>query len=140
MGKQSNVAWAAGLFEGEGCLTIRGPWKSAALSLSSTDLDVLERFREVVGEGSIIGPDVRGSNKPIWRWHVQGAAEVLVVIRLLEPYFGERRKARAEEVKVAAWLVILRRLRRYSRETLFGVEVPGHAARLLAKALGEGVT
>ena len=51
------IAWAAGLFEGEGTIT-RCDGR-LHLRMQLTDLEVLERFAEIVGTGKIYGPYTR---------------------------------------------------------------------------------
>lgn len=84
-----DVAWAAGLFEGEGCITPRGR-TSGELILGTTDLDVVERFREVVGLGGI-STEPRPPYKTLFRWSVTNAADCTTVLNALLPFFGERR-------------------------------------------------
>lgn len=92
------VAWAAGLFEGEGCFGSypRGRKHGTQARLSMTDRDVVERFAKIVGMGTVRGPVDRGNKewKPIWEWYVQRASEVRAVVALFRPWLGERRLAR----------------------------------------------
>ncbi len=48
------IAWAAGLFEGEGCITKNG--NSPALRLNSTDEETVIRFQRIIGAGAVYGP------------------------------------------------------------------------------------
>jgi hypothetical protein len=62
-----------------------------------TDLDVVERFRDAVGTGVIYGPYDKGPNrKPMFVWRAGSRVQREQVLRLLYPYFGERRKAQAD--------------------------------------------
>lgn len=99
------VAWAAGLFEGEGCFSMqrrsgkgRGSVRHVLLTatLSTTDEDVIRRFAAAVGMGNVTGPLRRGG-KPVWRWTVSGA-QATALYALLEPGLGERRRARYAEL------------------------------------------
>jgi hypothetical protein len=96
------VAWAAGLFEGEGCITTGSPPSyGLMLTLSMTDEDVVLRFREAVGAGRVT-PRTRNNApkhwKDIWSWYACGEpAEA--VLDLLLPFLGQRRSARAQEVR-----------------------------------------
>jgi hypothetical protein len=53
------LGWAAGIYEGEGCFSMRWSMKNnkgkryPAISIVSTDRDVLEKFQAVVKAGSI---------------------------------------------------------------------------------------
>jgi hypothetical protein len=57
--ENAQIAWAAGLFEGEG--TIVDSTGSVQLRVKMTDLDVLERLLDVFGVGDIYGPYESGS-------------------------------------------------------------------------------
>jgi hypothetical protein len=48
------IAWAAGLFEGEGSIT--HVYGRTQLRIHMTDFEVLERFLEIIGAGRIYGP------------------------------------------------------------------------------------
>ena len=85
--------WAAGLFEGEGCIR-KDKRKKATfeLSLGMTDLDVVERFKDYVGDGSIkLMPQAKPHHKPYYRWTLSGKAKVRSLLSKLLPYFGNRR-------------------------------------------------
>lgn len=104
-------AWAAGLFEGEGCIgltKVKGRSSKTGkpityyyyprLSMSLTDLDTLERFVSVVG-GKIRGPypPPKGKRKPVAFWHVD-TDHAEEIIGKFYPYLGKRRQAKAREV------------------------------------------
>lgn len=92
------TAWAAGLFEGEGCIEAR--WtNSAALTLGMTDPDVVERFRTIVGVGTIyVRRPQKNRWKPLHAWHVGSKWEVRLVLEAFLPYLGARRRQKAEAV------------------------------------------
>lgn len=89
-------AWAAGLFEGEGSLTPSG--NGWAAKLGTTDEDVIRRFHEVVGCGTVYGPWQRGAFKPIWQWTCTDKAGLERVAERLGPWLGERRSGRLRAV------------------------------------------
>lgn len=79
---EADVAWAAGL-----------------LSIASSDEDVIDRFRSVVGTGRL-GSQAPGRNnreKRPWRVDVIHVDDVLRITRMLYPWLGSRRRARADE-------------------------------------------
>lgn len=49
--KDVEAAWLAGLFEGEGCISLAGT--RVQLSIAMTDRDVVERFVSMVGYGKV---------------------------------------------------------------------------------------
>ena len=95
----AHIAWAAGLFEGEGTALCwldetRGRWQRR-LIVPSTDKDVLDRFCGIVGAGVVVGP-VQGKSreahwKPIYRWRCTKWSDMERVARLLLPWMCERR-------------------------------------------------
>lgn len=95
----TDLAWAAGLFEGEGCVTKNGR-KNLSLQINMTDEDVLRKFHSVVSVGWISGPHARGKHKPAWCWKVTSFQNVQAVIALLWNWMCARRRARATELLV----------------------------------------
>tara|TARA_R100000234_G_C4833456_1_gene107915 strand:+ start:138 stop:476 length:339 start_codon:yes stop_codon:yes gene_type:complete len=103
MNKETDVAWAAGLFEGEGCIT-DDKKKYRRLQLSMTDEDVMEKFVRIVNYGRLNGPYIpgkpgfrRAKHKPFWYWSVGRRSEVLRILKMFIPYFGQRRSQKAIE-------------------------------------------
>lgn len=104
MATDTDVAWAAGLFEGEGSIEVnREPLSRTGvrLHLNTTDLDVLEHFAEVVGCGrvrEVTAPSiVKPHWKTCWAWQIARADECSRLLREWLPYLGSRRSARAQE-------------------------------------------
>ena len=95
--RYTDIVWAAGLFEGEGCISFdsRQP-KLRKVYLAMTDKDVMERFINIVGFGNLLGP-YKGTNKPQWAWKVAKSSEVLRILKMFLPHFGKRRSERAIE-------------------------------------------
>jgi hypothetical protein len=94
--RAEEIAWAAGLFEGEGCLTTSG--ERQVMLLNSTDEDTPRRFVEIVGAGKVYVPYPRTPpTEAVWIWVAYGLDAILTVL-LLGPWFGDRRRARAKEL------------------------------------------
>lgn len=118
---RENVAWLAGLFEGEGCIFVydykRDKEPRFALYINMTDEDVLVRAKEVAGIGTLTGPRVeRDGTKPIWRWAVHFNPHVVALCFAMYPFFGSRMKA-----KIAA---VLEKWRDIGRERGAQEELP----------------
>lgn len=106
--KKTDVAWAAGLFEGEGCITLTRPtfqkkrgvsrYAYYRLILQMSDEDVVIRFMQIVGEGriSIVTPKIT-NHKIGYRWGCSDRDGVEKILNMLLPFLGERRSARARE-------------------------------------------
>lgn len=94
-----DVAWAAGLFEGEGCITQVGKIKSPRLKLQMTDFDVVRRFKKIVRCGNLCTTRFKNKKYKIQLvWYTGRKAVVAKVLEMLLPYFGMRRRRRAKEV------------------------------------------
>lgn len=97
--EREQVVWAAGLFEGEGSVFWANSSRRAEMRLASTDEDVVRRFHEVVGVGSVGGPYMAAkSTKPFWNWVCAGYHHVQAVGAAFWPFLGERRQAKVREV------------------------------------------
>jgi hypothetical protein len=94
------VAWAAGIFEGEGCVTdVNGRF---ALLVKNTDEWVIRRFHGIVEVGTVYGP-YRNSEadghrrKPFWTWSAY-EEDALDAMQMLAPWLSKRRLNRAFEL------------------------------------------
>ena len=97
--RYTDIVWAAGLFEGEGCIHFKtNRPNQRVLSISMTDKDVMERFVDVVGYGNLNGPYMgKLSTKPFWKWQLYKGTEVIRILKMFLPHFGKRRAERAIE-------------------------------------------
>jgi len=101
-------AWAAGLFDGEGCSALlrhrtHPGYKTGELSVTQSSLvgspEVLRRFGIVVGAGYISGPySQRNATMDVYRWKVAALADVESVIAQLWPWLGEVKRAQAQRM------------------------------------------
>jgi hypothetical protein len=101
-GHGMEIAWLAGLYEGEGSLCLQrgnGRWE---MVLASTDLDVLDKARRIAGCGEITVGDEPSRAKPHWKtlykWRVRKTDELLRLMRELRPHLGARRGERVDEM------------------------------------------
>jgi len=103
--KRTEIAWAAGLFEGEGCWQIRrrdGKVASVVATLASTDADVVEKFAAIIGFGTIrvVQPANPNAKTQYW-WSGSKRSDVKEMAAAFLPHMGERRRARAVEILAA---------------------------------------
>jgi hypothetical protein len=99
-------AWAAGLFDGEGCSSLlshrtHAGYKTGELSVTQSSLvgspEVLRRFAMVVGAGHISGPySQRNATMDVFRWKAAALADVERVTAALWPWLGEVKRAQAQ--------------------------------------------
>ena len=103
MWSREELAWAAGLFEGEGCVGRYITTKRSVkydywqVRISSTDLDVLRKFQRIIGFGKIYKHKTTGARKRAWQHNIYRQPEVYAVLALLFQFMGSRRKAKMRE-------------------------------------------
>lgn len=100
-----DIAWLAGLFEGEGCIHVGGKTGNRTrLTVNMTDADVVTRCRDLTGVGSL-----RWREHPQWKpqliWSVSHRRDVARLLLAMVPLLGERRRAKALEAgcKLEQW-------------------------------------
>jgi hypothetical protein len=101
---ETDIAWAAGLFEGEGNIGVENKNLvnskrrfEPRLQMPITDLDVLQKFQAVWGVGKVSGPFTQKKSpgaKPYWRWGTYSWDEFVAIGGAMRPWFGQRRGAR----------------------------------------------
>lgn len=106
---EHELAWAAGLFEGEGTIcavkakVVTGTKFYPRAQLGMTDLDVITRFVDIIGIGKVRGPYEKNGSagirpKPIYFWAVAKKDEFEEAINMLWPFLGERRREQVHDV------------------------------------------
>jgi hypothetical protein len=97
--KEVDVAWLAGLLEGEGSFTLQQPLNAKgeprtriAISLQMTDLDVLEKVASLVGDGKVLTAKRQaGHHKETWRWQISSRGITAELMARILPYMSKRR-------------------------------------------------
>lgn len=92
------TAWAAGLFEGEGCILLSNDGYPQ-LSVRSSDRDVLDRFSVISTKHDINGNitsqwDGDPRHKRMYSWRASGWNNVSLAYTVFKPWLGERRLER----------------------------------------------
>lgn len=102
---ESEIAWAAGLFEGEGTICFSN--STILISVNMTDKDILEKFFKIVQGGYFNGPYKRPNPKwkDSWQWRVQGGAWCQTIIAMFWPWLGERRKQQFKD-SMESWKLV----------------------------------
>lgn len=104
------VAWAAGILEGEGCFSIfvrksaKHDHKSLAIHCEMTDEDVIRKLHAVFNVGTVLerlntsGRVDRRVRKKTWIWSVQNHKGIHEVCTAVLPHMGIRRKEKIKEL------------------------------------------
>lgn len=109
MSRLSDLAWAAGVWEGEGCFSLARQKKPkrgvayiyAMATLTMTDEDIVRRLGEIIGMGTVKGPYTYksgGRKLPYWEFRIQGKG-ALEVAELFRPWLGKRRLKQVEAMR-----------------------------------------
>lgn len=96
-----DLAWAGGLFEGEGSVFTVGK-QCAGISLTMTDEDVVRKFSRVIGFGVIRPRKHKPNHKKPWEWRTTSFEHVQATIAMLWCFLGQRRKQKAKEILLKA--------------------------------------
>jgi hypothetical protein len=90
------VAWLAGILEGEGSFISKG---QARIQVAMTDQDIITRLAELTGVGRVYAVRrQKPHHKDSWLWTVRRPVHVEHIIRLVLPWLGQRRTVAAREV------------------------------------------
>ncbi len=105
---KQDLAWAAGLLEGEGTFCVRKTGNSNALCISCemSDIDVILRLYNIFGGYVNKRKKVRENRKPTWTWYITSRNEVLDVINTLYPHMSCRRKEQIQKMRKAYSTII----------------------------------
>ena len=96
MSTDRGIGWAAGLYEGEGSLSMA--WRGyPRVALGMTDREPVEWSKDVLGFGSIHTRHYEG-RKDMHRFECDGWVHVQQVYEWFRPYLSPRRLARFEEI------------------------------------------
>lgn len=86
-----DIAWVAGLIEGEGCISLVNKGTSVRIAVKMTDYDVLATAKSIFG-GTISGPEIQARKKPAWSWRVSDRKESARLLLAIAPCMHGRRK------------------------------------------------
>ena len=110
---REKLAWAAGLFEGEGCIArqanrekkARGNYRVYVhphMAIMMLDRDRIEQFHEIIGKdlGHFyqVNRKDRVGKPPFWSWQTSKHEDVQAVVAMLWHWLGPRRRARYIEI------------------------------------------
>lgn len=109
---RENLAWLAGIFEGEGTIRWTKPapprsdgrhpgGQSLDLSIAMTDEDVLRRIADIAGVGKVFGPyqPKPETRKPIFTYKVTGAKAYALIVAIFQWLHSRRREQALAAIK-----------------------------------------
>lgn len=95
---EAQIAWLAGILEGEGCWTTASNEYNLRIAVKMTDKDIIQRLHDITGVGTLNDnqPREKPHHKQAYCWFVSKATDVLWVTELVYPWLGERRQAKID--------------------------------------------
>lgn len=99
---RTEIAWLAGLIEGEGSFVVI-PTK-VRLTVAMTDSDIIKRLHNVTNVGHIHPCRTRAKEhyKPVTIWAVSRQRHLYPLVKLIRPWLGQRRGEAAD--KMLEWI------------------------------------
>jgi hypothetical protein len=94
-----NIAWAGGLYCGEGSATARRGYPVA--SMGQKNREVLDLFCAAVGTGKVFGPYQQQGRCEMYQWHLGGREPVRALADLLWPWLSAEKREQFERVFAA---------------------------------------
>lgn len=114
----TDLSWAGGLIDGEGCITAA---RGVRLEVQSTSRATIERLRELLGGKCYVESRKTAKGRTVFRWVLYGA-EAQKVLQDLSPYLTEKKEQAALVIKFYSYPTksamrasILERLKRLKR-------------------------
>ena len=88
-----DIGWAAGLFDGEGCITIN-KGKHIALQISNTEYDTMLRWQELFGGNIYEIKKQKKHHKRQWKWYITAKEHVSAIMQAIGPHLSGRRQCK----------------------------------------------
>jgi hypothetical protein len=95
--KDTDIAWLAGLYEGEGSIGHTSKY-SFFIRIKMTDQDVIEKINDI-WPGNLFEEKRLAPHKTCYIWQIGKKEEVLRFCDHIYEYLGERRKRRIDEIR-----------------------------------------
>ena len=94
---REDIAWVAGLLEGEGCFRVKRQNRALEVSCAMSDQDTIGRLHRIAG-GNLQTPYQRENRKKIYPWCLSKREDVVDLISTLRPFMSARRAERIDEM------------------------------------------
>jgi hypothetical protein len=94
----TDIAWFAGLFEGEGCITIDKRNTGGRLLITMSDKDTIDHVNRLFPcLGIKTTYPANPKHGPYYTWKLNDPQKMRHIVNLILPYLGKRRTKKAEE-------------------------------------------
>ncbi len=99
--ENEEIAYLAGLLEGEGCFGLTSYGRSSQIQVAMTDREPLEAVARITGVGKVRGPYQRtnSKNKPFFSWAISDRVHVKRICDAVYPWMSPRRKQKIDSLR-----------------------------------------
>lgn len=112
MPSETEHAWAAGIIDGDGCLTLKKSamgkgYAKPLLVVDNTDIEILQELQRLYGGNAFVKKKKSAvHHRQAWSWRVTGADKLITCLECVYPYMHcpskkERARLVLEEYKLA---------------------------------------
>jgi hypothetical protein len=120
------LAWAAGVIDGDGCVTLDSPGaarcgtkrRRPAVIVDSTDIEILTELQTLFGGSLVKKRRQQPHHRQAWSWRLYGADLVLALLRGVLPYMRCAVKVQRAALLVEQYKQTTPRNGRYTPELL----------------------
>jgi hypothetical protein len=121
---ESEIAWLAGIYEGEGSAWAQGQGRAISVAIVMTDFDIIDRIFALVGTGSVRdGKHANEAHKPFRTWSVT-SLNAVEFLETIMPWLGARRAAKAREL-ISRWRNDRQQISKYDTVCIVGHSLIG---------------
>lgn len=116
MPSETQNAWAAGIVDADGCVTMRPSetFRHPQLVVDSTDLEILHELINLYGGGLVGKRRTQAHHRQCWSWRLYGAHNVLACLGEIVPYMRCPAKVARARILLDEYPVLTSRCGNYS--------------------------
>jgi hypothetical protein len=119
MYSETDLAWTAGIMDGDGCISMKGnsgPFKAPIVVIDNTDLEILDYLILLYGGGLTKKKVYSDKHRQAWSWRIYGSQKVIAFLSAILPYMKCQAKRERASVIVNQWPKVNRRNGCYSED------------------------
>jgi hypothetical protein len=119
-------AWTAGIMDGDGCVTMKGPGMARISTIrrrplvvvDSTDIEILHELQRLYGGSLVKKRKSQDHHRQAWSWRLYGATIILSFLQDLLPYMRCEAKRSRAQLLVDEYKLVTPRNGRYTPDVL----------------------
>ena len=96
------LAWTAGIIDGDGSITLtrrsKRPFRSPVVAVDSTDVEILHELSRLFGGHTVTKKKARQHHRQAWAWRLVGSENIIAFLSQVLPYM--RCKVKADRARM----------------------------------------